>query len=111
MGYIKHNAIVVTSWEDKAIEAAAQTAVALGMSVIGPSEPVTNGYRSILVCPDGSKEGWDTSDEGDERRAQFRKWLEWGNKDEEYGSFEWVEITYGFDFEDAQVVAHASQVD
>lgn len=71
MGYMRHNAIVVTSWKEEAIKEAAAMAEKIGLLVIRQSEEAVNGYRSLLVCPDGSKEGWDESDRGDERREGF----------------------------------------
>ena len=107
MGYMKHNAIVVTSWNPESINKAADKATEIGMQVIGPSDPVVNGYRSMLVCPDGSKEGWEDSDAGDERRSLFRKWLDEQQYADGSTSYHWVELTYGGDYHDATVVAHA----
>lgn len=33
--------------------------------------PGTNGYHTYVMAPDGSKEGWDTSNLADEWRAKF----------------------------------------
>lgn len=107
MGYIRHNAIVVTSWNDEAIEAAAEEAYALGLQVLGPSDGAINGYRSLLICPDGSKEGWEDSDAGDRQRKQFRHWLNTRRYEDGSSNLEWVEVAYGSDDGDAQVVAHA----
>ena len=105
MGYIRHNAIVVTSWNDALINAAACRALNIGLTVLGPSEQATNGFRTMLVCPDGSKEGWEESDHGDRMRAAFRAWM---NK-QRYGdgstSLHWVEIAYGSDDAEATVEA------
>jgi hypothetical protein len=47
--------------------------------LVGPVAAITNGDASFAFLPDGSKEGWDTSDEGDAHRAAFialcRKYL------------------------------------
>jgi hypothetical protein len=63
MGYMRHHAIIVTSWKRELLEQAHARAVELGMSVSEVTGEVTNSYRSFLVAPDGSKEGWDTSDD------------------------------------------------
>lgn len=89
MGYMRHNAIVVTSWNSEAIEAAACRARTLGLTVLGPSAALMNGYKSMMVCPDGSKEGWENSDQGEKQRAELRDWLR------ERSNLEWVEIAYG----------------
>jgi len=106
MSYIRHNAIVVTSWDKRAIVKAVKAAHEIGLHVLGPSDALMNGYCSILVCPDGSKEGWQRSDDVDREREQFRKWI----KDQRYAdgssSFEWAEIAYGRDDKAAEVVKH-----
>jgi hypothetical protein len=101
MGYIKHNAIVVTCWNSEKMVALGDHARELGMQVLGPSPALMNGYRSILICPDGSKEGWADSEQGDARRAALRTRL----VAEE--SLEWCEVSYGHDDGTAEIVAHA----
>jgi hypothetical protein len=103
MGYIKHHAIVVTGWEREHLENAAQKAAELEMTVIGPGAEVVNGYSTMLVCPDGSKEGWEESAAGDLRRARFMDWLRLQD------CFEWAEVAYGSDDENATVEHHAWQ--
>lgn len=109
MGYMRHNAIVITSWNKESIKAAANKAREIGMQVIGPSKEATNGYRSMMVCPDGSKEGWEESDQGDQRRAAFREWL--GKQTYEDGSsnLDWVEIAYGSCDKEATIEAQWKQ--
>ena len=107
MGYIRHNAIIVTSWADGAIEAAADFADDLGLQVIGPSEKSMNRYRSLLVCPDGSKEGWEESRRRDSLRLAFRHWLNAQRYEDGSSPFEWVEVAYGSDDANAEIVIHA----
>jgi hypothetical protein len=91
MGTISHNTIVVTDSNHEWLEKAAAKARELGAIVLGPSEPGTNAYRTLVLCPDGSKEGWGTSNEGDARRDAFVAWL--SAQREEYP--DWVEVRYG----------------
>lgn len=104
---MRHNAIVVTSWSEESIIAAAEKASDLKLQVLGPAPSVINGYRSLMICPDGSKEEWADSDTGDNRRAAFKDWL--GEQEYEDGSsnLDWVEIAYGSDDRTAEVVDHA----
>lgn len=37
--------------------------------LVGPIPSMANGDLTVFFAPDGSKEGWDTSDEGDRIRA------------------------------------------
>lgn len=39
--------------------------------IVGPIVPAANGGEWWAFFPDGSKEGWNTSDEGDQWRARF----------------------------------------
>lgn len=109
MGYIRHNAIVVTSWNNEAIEAAACRARNIGLTVLGPSCETVNNYKTLLVCPDGSKEGWADSDVGDQRRSDFREWLNTHRYEDGSTCLHWVEICYGSDDADATIEAHAWQ--
>jgi hypothetical protein len=110
MGYIKHNAIVITSWDGKLLAQAVAKAKELGATVLGPSHGETNGYASALVCPDGSKEGWEESSAGDARRDALVKWLESTPYEDGSGYLHWVEVRYGGDDpEDAEIVRHYGQ--
>lgn len=91
MGTISHNAIIVTDNSLEWLAKAAAKARELGAIVLGPSEPGTNNYRTLVLCPDGSKEGWETSDAGNRCRDAFVEWLRLQR--EEYP--EWVEVCYG----------------
>jgi hypothetical protein len=51
---------------------------------------ITNQEGTFMVAPDGSKEGWDLSDEFDNRRKEFKNWLK-ANSD----GLDWVHVTYG----------------
>jgi hypothetical protein len=104
MGYIMHHAIVVTSWDDERIEKAWKKAKECGCEVTAIVGPFTNGYCSFLVPPDGSKEGWDRSYEGDSARESFKAWLK-ENRDGNW--WEWTEIRYGSDGENAEITDHA----
>lgn len=93
MGYMRHHAIVVIGWDEKAVRAAHEKAEGLFLD-IAPVTPITpettNGYRSFMVAPDGSKEGWDHSERGDIARGVFRAWLREGPSVGRW--LEWVEI-------------------
>ena len=105
MGYIRHNAIVVTSWDEGAITAAVAEAHLIGLTVIWQSQEGMNGYRSLLICPDGSKEGWNESDEGNKRRRAFRAWLNEQRYADGSSSLEWFEAAYGHDDDGVEIVA------
>lgn len=76
MGHIRHHAIIFTSCIKEDVEKAhAEASAIFGSSVSGLSPEATNGYVTFLVGPDGSKEGWEESRYGDEKREKFKKWL------------------------------------
>lgn len=95
MGYMRHHAIVVTTWDAKKINAARDEAVRLGnvCTLVCPSP--SNGYQSFLVVPDGSKEGWPESDKGDGARAAFIGWLSAQDYEDGSSPYDWVEVVYG----------------
>jgi hypothetical protein len=84
MGYMRHHAIVVTGgdWGALNIVSAHAEIQAIGdtyergalVSPLGP--PTTNAYRSFMVGPDGSKEGWTESHIGDALRRETIQYLD-----------------------------------
>jgi hypothetical protein len=107
MGHIRHDAIVITSWKKEALEAAATFARNQGFTVIGPSAPLINDYSTILICPDGSKEGWAESDAFDAKRQAFLKYLDSVRYDDGSSPLDWASVAYGSDDEIAEITAHA----
>jgi hypothetical protein len=109
MGYIRHHAIVVVSYNDALIEAAHAQANDVGCEVTEIVGPTVNGFRSFMIAPDGSKEGWGDSHDGDARR---NAWVEWANKqryEDGSSSLTWSEIVVGDDDGDSHVVRHTYQ--
>lgn len=71
MGTMHHHAVVVTGWQKEGVDAAHGLALGLFPWVSPVSPQVVNGYSSFFIPPDGSKEGWEESDHGDEQREAF----------------------------------------
>lgn len=94
MGWIRHHAIVVTTWGDQipALRAAADACFGVGYCVI--SQAQYNDYATILVPPDGSKENWTASDDGDAARDRFVAWLEAQAYEDGSSPYSWVEVEY-----------------
>ena len=104
MGYFKHHSIVVTGWDEKALRVAQRKAKDLGLCPSALTPPQTNRYRSFFIAPDGSKEGWDTSDARDSARGEFTDFLK------RSGIYvDWCEVAFGGDFQDATVTAHGDE--
>ena len=110
MGYMRHDAIVVTSWKREAIEEASAKAHDLGLEVLGPSAVVMNGVSTLLVCPDGSKEGWEESDAFDAKRAAYLEYLNGVRYEDKSSCLSWVALAYGSDDREAEITAHAWQM-
>lgn len=100
MGYVRHDAILVTSMFEEHIAKAHESAKQIFTTVSDLLPSRMNGYRSFLVPPDGSKEGWPDSDTGDRRRADFRKWVKCYIDTLGWNPFEGVYMNYGGDGED-----------
>lgn len=105
MGYVRHNAMVITSSDSRAIETVETEAKLIGLTVVGPGESELNGYRTILIAPDGSKEGWTDSDDGDTRRDQLRKFMSSMRYSDGSSPLEWFEAQYGSDDRGAEICA------
>lgn len=91
MGYFRHNAIVIIASDHRAPKIhEALNNIRLAECPAMPEPTISrigiNGYRTITVAADGSKEDWPDSDFGDVAREQMRKWL--GRNSYE----KWVEI-------------------
>lgn len=95
MGYDRHHAIVVTTFQEGFASVAHARAVQLGLQVSEILVSGVNFWSTFLVAPDGSKEGWTTSYEGDFARKAFTDWLNEQQKQSKYS--DWVEVQYGDD--------------
>lgn len=103
MGYMRHHAIIVTSFLDELVIQAHAKAKEFGATVT----EITGdryGYRSFLVAPDGSKEGWDESNRGDYRRERLTQWLDAQRHCDDSTSIDWVEVQYGDDDNETRIV-------
>ena len=93
MGLVQHHALIATtSWDERIEKAKAW------IDLLEPEDrefflisPVgVNGETSIVLFPDGSKEGWPQSEQGDVRREQFIEQVL--KKDP---GWMWIEGTFG----------------
>lgn len=74
MSHVRHHCIVVTG--GKEIKEVRKKAIELGLIVTNCVKSHTNGYLTFFVCPDGSGEGWATSNEFDAKRDAFKLYLD-----------------------------------
>lgn len=106
MGYMRHNAIVVTGMYDheKYLELARARASELGMAVSPIVAGWANDARSFFVAPDGSKEGWPESNHGDAARDDLVRYLESLRYEDGSSPLAWVEAQFGDDLLETLIV-------
>ena len=102
MGYMCHHAILVSAFGEE-INKAHKKAIKIFESsehknLVSPIVESSYGTNSFFIAPDGSKEGWNGSNEGDEKRSEFLSYL----KSNHY--FDWVLIQYGDDEQDNRLL-------
>ena len=112
MGYDRSHAIVVTSWSDDRIAIAHQHAQELcGQDLVSPLvERRVNGGASFLIAPDGSKEGWEDSDVGDQQRESLIRWLDRQRHVDGSTPYDWIYVQFGDD-ERQNLIVRASDDD
>lgn len=99
MGYIRHNAIVVTGDAypdaDNKFKRVYEKAQYLFDNLVSNIiySPI-NGYQSFFIAPDGSKEGWDLSDEYDQKRKEFADFIDSLAYDDGSNSIDFVDVGY-----------------
>lgn len=114
MGYMKHDTVIVVVSDyayDKPgwmpdVEAFKQTLPEEWQHlIVGPVRAVVNGYDTYIFLPDGSKEGWGTSDDGDKYRAAFADLFSVGYGDKS-SPFDVTVVRHGGDDEDETSARH-----
>lgn len=111
MGYMRHHAIVVTGgFEPETKEAHAKAVEIFGSGLVSGilASPV-NSYWSFFICPDGSKEGWDQSDLGDDRRNAFIEYLDKAGEPNGFCPVDWVEVQYADEERETKVCRHSDE--
>jgi len=109
MGYMRHHAIIVTSWQKERLIEAHEVAERYFNNVSSIIHSGINGYTSFFVPPDGSKEGWADSDLGDDRRDKFLRWLDEQKYDDGSTHYDWVEVQYGDDEKITKITRHSDE--
>ena len=111
MGYIRHDAIIAASWKKEHIEAARAKAEEIGLTCSGIVKSPTNGYKSFMIAPDGSKEGWEASDKGIAMRAEWVAWMRGHDREEEPCMWvDWAHVNFGGDDDDLSTLADHSGI-
>jgi hypothetical protein len=117
MGYIKHHTIIVTSLSKEYLAPAHEAIKAIvaeefvedissdSSQMVSPIvDGVINSQCSFFVAPDGSKEGWETSDCGNRARDRIVETLE-----KEYDCCDYVEVMFGGDDHHQTILRSSNQ--
>lgn len=117
MGYMSHHAILITGPTDGYSDPETHGAPAVHARVcqlcpglvsnIVPAR--INGYSSFAVLPDGSKEGWTHSDQGDAQRAAVIAYLRSLAYDDGSTAWSWVLVQYGDDYHETIILDHSEK--
>ena len=100
MGIFQHHTVIATTWyyecADKFQEWIDSELNDRERQLIVKAGSWVNGYHTFVLVPDGSKEGWEDSNEGDSLRDRMVWRLVFDNYKDDCGSpWDWVECTFG----------------
>ncbi len=106
MRNIRHHALIVTCNDRKVLESIRNKALELyklymeasnGLHLVSEiKDSIVNHYASFFIIPDGSKEGYDASDDGDVIREKLMAYIKPMCSSEEY-HLSFGEISFGAD--------------
>lgn len=112
---IRHHIVVVTVHDPKLAENLRKQISELykknmeaknGFQLISPVVPsLINNYHTFFIAPDGSKEGYDLSDDGDRIRTQVVALLDSYKTEDGTFPVSYVELYYGDDVLPAAILA------
>lgn len=106
MGYLRRHTIAVTGTYGDYIDKAHAFAQGTGAQVTDILKASINQERTFYVLPDGSKEGWSESIEGDRRREKIIEYLKSLAYDDGSSPVVWVELYYGDELGQAEILNH-----
>jgi hypothetical protein len=98
LGYKRHHSIIVTGYGDSIVKARNEALEIFKELQVSPLiKSIINNYLTLFVAPDGSKEDWEESEQGDIQRKLFVDWLNSQKYEDGSGPLDWVEVQYGDD--------------
>lgn len=109
MGYMRHHAIVITTFDKqkalKAHEVAKEYFDGDTVKLVTPiMTSAVNTCFTFVITPDGSKEGWAESESGDVRRENMIRWMESQRYEDHSSPYDWAEVQYGDDRGETKIV-------
>ena len=106
---MRHNAIIVYSWNKVLLNKAYEKAVSLFGKLVSPViNSSINEYKSFFVAPDGSKEYWDESDQYNALRSMLCDFIDSLAYDDGSSAVEYVDASFGetYDGRTAEIDRH-----
>lgn len=95
MGIINHDCVIATSWDNSSVLELDRLAKAANIGPLVITERNQFGDQTVMLPPDGSKEGWPDSGEGDNMRDAFVKLIKTFDYEDGSNPFKWVEVSFG----------------
>jgi hypothetical protein len=107
MGYMRAHSIAVESWDvEKLSELHMKACLIFDDLVTEIIKERCNGYMAFFIAPDGSKEGWADSDNGDIQRKEFINEIREYNNGDGSNPIRYCEFYWSDDEEKAAVIRH-----
>jgi hypothetical protein len=113
---IRHHTIVVTSNDRPKLESLRKKIFTLysekmeakkGAQLVSPLvDSLINNFSTFFIVPDGSKEGYDASDDGDRIRKLVIELINNEIKADGENDIRFVELFYGDDEREAKILNH-----
>lgn len=115
MKNIKHHTIAITSNDKVQLEALRNRVLSIykekmeakkGNQIVSPIfESLINSFCTFYIIPDGSKEGYDASEDGDTVRKSIVELINSYNQAGRENIFRFIEISYGEDASAPQIIS------
>ena len=78
-----------------------------GSQLISPLvDSLINNFSTFFIVPDGSKEGYDASDDGDRIRKMVIELINDDIAEDGSNEIRYVELFYGDDLQEAKIINH-----
>ncbi len=116
MKNIKHHTIAITSNDKSQLDALRNKLISIykdkmeakkGSQIISPIiESLINSFCTFYIVPDGSKEGYDASEDGDTVRKSICELIETYKQPDGENIFRYIEVSYGADDATAAIIRH-----
>lgn len=116
MGYIRHHALIVTSCFEGVMEETHNQAIEIAKKhkkehLVSPIiNSRMNSYETFMIIPDGSKEGWEDSETGNDIRSKLISYMKnRAEQDDCYFMPGWVLVQYGDEEGMTKIVSHSDE--